>query len=313
MRKAFRFGVNVRSAASGHEWAEKARRIEALGYSTLTVPDHLADMLAPIPAAVAAADATTRLRVGANVLNNDLRHPVVVAREAATADLLTGGRFQLGLGAGHMKAEYDEAGLTFDPGAVRVARLAEAVTIIKALLRGERVTFAGHHYRIADHAVHPRPVQSPHPPILIGGNGRQLLTLAAREADIVGLTGITFAAGGTRPDVTSCRATAVDERVELLRTAADERFESLVLEALVQRVVLTRPAHDERRRVASEFGRDQLTPNEVLESPFTLIGSTEQLVDLLHARRERWGISSYTVFEPASELLAPVVARLTGR
>jgi alkanesulfonate monooxygenase SsuD/methylene tetrahydromethanopterin reductase-like flavin-dependent oxidoreductase (luciferase family) len=187
------------------------------------------------------------------------------------------------------------------------------VTIVKALLRGERVSFAGDHYRIADHAIHPRPVQSPHPPILIGGNGRQLLTLAAREADIVGLTGITFAAGGTRPDVTACRPTAVDERVALLRTAAAERFDFLVLEALVQRVVVTRPAHEERRRAAAEFTRGQLTPDEALESPFTLIGSIDQLADLLHARRERWGISSYTVFEPAAEILAPVVAQLHGR
>jgi probable F420-dependent oxidoreductase len=120
--RPFRFGVNMRSATSGREWAEKARRIEALGYTTLAVPDHLADMLAPIPAAIAAAAATTRLRVAANVLNNDLRHPVLVAREAATADFLSGGRFQLGLGAGHMKAEYDAVGMTFDRGAVRVAR-----------------------------------------------------------------------------------------------------------------------------------------------------------------------------------------------
>lgn len=313
MTKPFRFGVNVRSAASGREWAEKARRIEGMGYTTLGVPDHLAEMLAPIPAAIGAALATTRLRVGANVLNNDLRHPVLVAREAATADFLTGGRFQLGLGAGHMKAEYDEVGMTFDRGAVRVARLAETVTIVKALLRGERVTFAGHYYRIADHAIHPRPVQSPHPPILIGGNGRALLTLAAREADIVGLTGITFAAGGTRPDVTACRATTIDERLALIRSAAGDRFASVVLEALVQRVRITTSARDDRRAAIAEFARDQLTPDEALESPFTLIGSIEQLADLLHARRERWGISSFTVFEPAAETLAPLIAQLSGR
>ena len=159
----FSFGVNVRTAASAREWCDKARRIEELGYATLTVPDHLAEMLAPIPAALSAADATTRLRVGVNVLNNDLRHPVLVAREAATADLLTGGRFQLGLGAGHMKAEYAQAGLTFERGATRVARLTEAVTIVKALLRGERVTFAGRYYRVTDHVIHPKPVQRSRP------------------------------------------------------------------------------------------------------------------------------------------------------
>jgi probable F420-dependent oxidoreductase len=311
--KPFSFGVNVRSAVSARDWAEKARRVEELGYSTLTVPDHLAEMLAPMLAALGAAAATARLRVGTNVLNNDLRHPVLVAREAATADLLTGGRFQLGLGAGHMKSEYDEAGLTFERGAARVARLAEAVTIVKGLLRGERVTFAGRYYRVSGHAIHPKRVQVPHPPILIGGNGPRLLELAAREADIVGLTGITFAAGGTRPDLSAWRPRAVDERVTLVRTAAGQRFESLVLEALVQRVVITKPGDDHRRAAAAELTRGQLTPDGVLESPFVLIGSIEQLAELLQARRERWGISSYTVFEPAMELLAPVVARLSGR
>jgi probable F420-dependent oxidoreductase len=311
--KPFSFGVNVRSATSAGEWTAKARRIEDLGYSTLTVPDHLAEMLAPMLAALGAAAATTRLRVGTNVLNNDLRHPVLVAREAATADLLTGGRFQLGLGAGHMKSEYDEAGLTFERGAARVARLAEAVTIVKGLLRGERVTFAGRYYRVTDHAIHPKPVQVPHPPILIGGNGPRLLTLAAREADIVGLTGITFAAGGTQPDLSSWRAQAVDERVALVRTAAGARFAWLVLEALVQRVVITKPSDDERRAAAAAVTRGQLTPDEALDTPFALIGSLDQLVELLQARRERWGISSYTVFEPAVELLAPAVARLSAR
>jgi probable F420-dependent oxidoreductase len=309
----FSFGVNVRSAASARDWAQKARRVEELGYSTLTVPDHLAEMLAPMPASLAAAAVTTRLRVGTNVLNNDLRHPVLVAREAATADLLTGGRFQLGLGAGHMKSEYDAAGLTFERGASRVARLAEAVTIIKKLFRGERLTFAGRYYRVTDHALYPKPVQLPHPPILIGGNGPRLLDLAAHEADIVGLTGITFAAGGTQPDLSAWRAQGVDERVALVRMAAGQRLEHLVLEALVQRVVVTKPGADDRRAAAAELTRGQLSPDEVLESPFALIGSIEQLVDLLRARRERWGISSYTVFEPAVELLAPVVARLSGR
>jgi probable F420-dependent oxidoreductase len=311
--RPFTFGVNVRDAASRQEWIDKARKVEELGYATLTVPDHLAAMLAPIPAVMSAAAATTRLRVGTNVLNNDLRHPVVVAREAATADVLTDGRFQLGLGAGHIRAEYDEAGLTFERGAVRVERLAEAVRIVKALLRGERVTFAGRHYRVTDHTLHPRPVQRPHPPILIGGNGPRLLALAAREADIVGLSGITFAAGGTRPDLSAWKAPALDERVALIRAAAGDRFAGLELNALVQRVIVTKPGLEDRRAVAAELTRGQLTPDEVLASPFVLIGAAEQLAEQLQARRERWGISSYTVFEAGMELLAPVVARLGGR
>ena len=147
--KLFRFGVNVGRATSRAEWTEKARKLEDLGYSVLTVPDHLTDLLAPLPALVSAAEATTHLRVGTNVLNNDLRHPVLVAREAATVDLLTDGRFQLGLGAGHVQSEYDQAGLGFDAAGTRVARLAEAVTIIKGLFTGAPVTFAGQHYRFS--------------------------------------------------------------------------------------------------------------------------------------------------------------------
>src|ERR1700719_2985682 len=138
--KPFRFGVNVRSAESRAEWQAKARKIEALGYQILNLPDHLTDLLSPMPALVSAAEATTRLRVGTNVLNNDLRHPVLVAREAATIDLLTDGRFELGLGAGSIRSEYDEAGLRFDRGATRVDRLAEAVIVIKGLLKGEQTT-----------------------------------------------------------------------------------------------------------------------------------------------------------------------------
>src|SRR5438874_1863263 len=232
--KPFRFGISIWHVGSRAELADRARKIEALGYDTLSFPDHLTDRIAPLPALVTAANATTRLRVGTNVLNNDLRHPVVVAREAATVDLLTDGRLQLGLGAGWAQSEYDQAGLSFDAGATRVERLAEAVAIIKGLLEGEKVTFAGRHYRVTGHAIYPLPVQRPRPPILIGGNARRLLVLAAREADVVGLTGITFQRGGAQPDVATFRAAAVDERVEIIRKAAGERYDRLELSALVQ-------------------------------------------------------------------------------
>jgi probable F420-dependent oxidoreductase len=309
--KPFRFGVNVWRAGSRAEWADKARKLEDLGYYSLTVPDHLADLFAPVPALVSAAAATTSLRVGTNVLNNDFRHPVLVAREAATVDLLTDGRLQLGLGAGHMRSEYDQAGLPFDPGATRVERLVEAVAIVKGLLRGEPVTFAGRHYRVTDHTIHPRPLQRPHPPILIGGNGPRLLTLAAKEADIVGLSGITFRHGGVDPDLSGWRAGGVDERVRLVREAAGERYDLVELNALVQRVVVT----DDRRQAAEELANRwrQLSPEEILESPYVLIGAVDQLVEDLYARRERWDISSYVIFEPYIDAFAPVVARLAGR
>jgi probable F420-dependent oxidoreductase len=311
--RPFRFGVNVRQAKSLVEWREKARKIEGLGYSALTVPDHLTDLVAPIPALVSAAEATKHLRIGTNVLNNDLRHPVLVAREAATVDLLTDGRFELGLGAGSIRSEYDEAGLRFDRGAIRVDRLSEALTVIKGLLRGEEVTFAGRHYRVSGHAIAIHPVQKPHPPILIGGNGPRLLALAAREADIVGFSGITFQGGGASPpDLSGWRISGVEERLRLVReTAGEARFARLEFNALLQRVVLT----DRRRNAAEELTSrsTQLTADEILQSPYVLIGTVEQMVEKVLARRQRWGISYYTVHEPYLDAFAPVVARLAGK
>ena len=308
--KPFRFGVNVRTAGSGADWADKARKVEALGYSVLCVPDHLAELLAPLPALAAAAAATKHLRVGTAVLNNDFRHPVLLAREAATLDVLSDGRLELGLGAGHMQSEYEQVGLAFDPGATRVERLEEAVVIVKRLLEGEPVTSGGRHYRVTGHTIHPRPIQRPRPPVFIGGNAPRLLTVAAREADIVGLTGITFRRGGKEPDVSDFRASVVDERVRLVRETAGDR--SLELNALVQRVIVT----DDRRKAAEELavGRwAQLRPEEILESPYVLVGTEDRIVEDLQARRERWGISYVTTHELFMDALAPIVARLVGR
>jgi len=309
--KPFRFGVNVRTAGSHAEWAEKARKVERLGYSVLLVPDHLAELLAPFPALAGAAAATTRLRVGTAVLNNDFRHPVLTAREAATLDVLSDGRLELGLGAGHMQSEYEAAGLGFDPGATRVERLAEAVVVVKRLLEGEAVTYTGTHYRVTGHTIHPRPVQRPRPPIFIGGNAPRLLTVAAREADIVGLTGIAFRGGGKEPDVADFRAASVDDRVRLVRETAGARYDQVELNALVQRVIVT----DERWKAANELATGrwaQLTPDEILASPYALVGTADQMVDDLRARRERWGISYIMTHEPFMDALAPVVARLAG-
>jgi probable F420-dependent oxidoreductase len=311
--RPFRFGMHVGPAQSRAEWRETARKVEDLGYDTLTLPDHLADLVAPMPALVSAAEATRHLRIGTNVLNNDLRHPVLVGREAAAIDLLTDGRFELGLGAGSIRSEYDETGLRFDRGAVRVDRLAEAVTVIKGLLTGEQVTFTGRHYRISGHRIAPLPVQKPHPPLLIGGNGPRLLALAAREADIVGFSGITFKKGGAAPpDLSGWRVSGVDERVRLVRAVAGEdRFAHLELNALVQQVVVT----NERRRAAEELTRraTQLSADEILQSPYVLIGTVDQIVEDLLARRQRWGLSYYSIRESYMDAFAPVVARLAGK
>jgi probable F420-dependent oxidoreductase len=308
--RPFRFGVNALVAGSAAEWIALARRLEELGYSTLCLPDHLTDRLAPLPALATAAAVTSQLRIGTVVLNNDFRHPVVLAREAATVDMLSEGRLELGLGAGYMKTEYEQAGMRFDRGGVRVDRLGETVTIVTRLFEGEPVTFRGRHYQVSEHTIHPRPVQRPRPPILIGGNGPRLLTLAATEADIVALSGITFGGGGLQRDMAGFRADGVDERVRLVREAAGARFEQLELSALVQRVTVT----EDRRGAAEELAqrRPGLTVEDILESPFVLLGSIDEIVDQLVARRRRWGISYYVVFRPAVDVFAPIVDRLTG-
>jgi probable F420-dependent oxidoreductase len=308
--KPFRFGVSVASASSRADWLAKARRVQELGYSTLLTPDHLADVLPPLGALVAAAQATDELRVGTLVLNNDLRHPVLLAREAAALDLLTDGRLELGIGAGHMRSEYEETGLTFDPSSVRIERLAEAVTIIKNLLTGQKVSFEGRHYVLKEHQIYPLPVQKPHPPMLIGGNGSKLLSVAARAADIVGLTGLTHRRGGARMDLSAFTATAAADRVAFIREVAAERFDGLELNALVQSVVVTDDRQSAAQKIAERL--TGLAPEEVLETPYLLVGTIEQIVDSLQARRERLGISYYVVFEPALEAFAAVVTRLAG-
>jgi probable F420-dependent oxidoreductase len=311
MMKPFRFGVTLGRAPSRAAWVDKARKLEALGYAVLTVPDHLADFFAPFPALVSAAEATTHLQVGTNVLNNDFRHPVLVAREAATVDLLTEGRLQLGVGAGYMQAEYNEAGFRFESGGRRVERLAEAVRIIKGLFTGAPVTFVGQHYQVTRHQLQPLPVQRPQPPLLIGGNGPRLLTLAAQEADIVGLTGITFRPGGTGPELSGWTVAGLEERLQRIRAAAGARYDRLELHALVQRVEVT-----EHRRIAAEDLANrwpQLSPAAILQSPFVLLGTVEQIVEDLQMRRERWGFSYYGLFERDMDTFAPVAARLAGQ
>jgi probable F420-dependent oxidoreductase len=309
--KPFRFGVSVRSAESRTEFAPRARQIEDLGFSTLLIPDHLLACLPPFVPLMSAADATTTLRVGTFVINNDFRHPVLLAREAAALDMLSGGRLELGLGAGHMQSEYTEAGIPYDPASVRVERLAEAVTIVKGLLAGEAVTFKGQHYQVTGHQAFPPAVQQPRPPILIGGNGLKLLSLAAREAEIVGFAGLRHRKGGTEVDISGFQAAAVDERVAWVRSEAGARFDDLELNVLTQRAIVT----DDREQAAAELSAQwpALSPEDVLETPFVLMGTVEQIVETLQARRERWGFSYYVIWDTHAEEMAPVVARLNGR
>jgi len=304
-RHPFRFGIHMTGRiASRSEWETKARWAESLGYDILYVPDHFLSQLAYAPLLAAAAVATTTLRIGTFVLDNDFRHPAIVAADAAMLDLLSDGRFELGLGAGWLRADYDRAGIPFDRGGVRLDRLAEGVRIIKGILAGEAVTFAGAHYTVADLEGLVRPVQRPHPPLLIGGGGRRMLTFAAQEADIVSIIMRSLPEGGLDPT-----DQGVDEKLGWIRQAAGERFDTLELNMLIQRVVVTDDPEREAAALAAEWGG---TKETILGSPYVLVGNIAELCETLRGRRARNGISYISVLERDSDAFAPVVARLAG-
>lgn len=307
----YRFGVQIAEAASSTAWKAKARQAEALGYDMLLMPDHFGGQFAVSSALAVVAEATTTLRIGTFVLQNDLRHPALVAMEAATLDVLSDGRFELGLGAGgSLVADYERTGLPFDPHGTRVGRLEESLRIIKGLFAEGPLTFAGRHYAITDLEGLPKPVQRPHPPLLVGGGGPRVLSLAAREADIVSILPPMLVGGG-RFRMEACTAAAVSEQVELIRHHAGTRFPALELNILVQRVVMT----DDVRQASEELSHQwsPLTPEEVRETPYLLIGTVDGIESTLRARRDCWGISYMVIFERDMETFAPVVARLGGQ
>lgn len=309
MPRPFRFGVQASAAPDRAAWITLARRAEDLGFSTLTAADHFDDQLAPTPALMAAADATTTLRIGALVYANDYRHPVVLAKEAATLDLLSDGRLELGMGAGWMTTDYVKAGIALDPPGTRVDRLTEAVAVVKALLGDEPVEFTGEHYEIRGLHGTPKPVQRPHPPILIGGGGRRVLSLAAREADIVGLN-FNLAHGQIDASVgADGTADHTADKVAWIREAAGDRFDDLELQVRVHLAVLTDDREALAEQLAPGFG---LTPKAALASPHALAGTIGQIIDDLEARRERLGISYIGLSADAMDAMAPVVARLAG-
>ena len=305
----FRFGLQVLAADSRTALVERARRAEDLGFSILQTADHLDELLPPLVTLATVAGATTTLRVGTLVLNNDLRHPVVLAREAAAVDLLSDGRLELGIGAGHSEPEYRSAGLPFDPPGVRIDRLAESLALLDGLLAGDEVTVAGAHYTVTGARVFPRPVQQPRPPLLVGGGGRRVLALAARAADVVGLTGTGPTRADGRQHVPSHWAPgAVDAQVDHVRAAAAAAGRSTPeIHALIQVVAVT----DDRRSALERIQPHvpELSLEDLEGTPYLLVGTLDAIVEQLQAARERWGISYVTVRD---EALAPVVARLAG-
>jgi probable F420-dependent oxidoreductase len=309
--RPFRFGVMFHNAGTKQVLTEKARRVEDLGYSTFLLPDHLDQSFGALPALAVAAEATTRLRLGTLVLANDFRHPVQLAKDIAMLDLLSGGRFELGLGAGWRQREYEQAGIPYDSTPVRINRLAEALQILIGLFADGTFAFAGEFYTVVDLDGQPKPAQQPHPPILVGGGGKRILSLAAREADVVSIIPRARPKGSGQQSADWSTATEVATRQKLywIREAAGDRFAALELNAMVYAVVVADDRHAAASRLADRF---DLTQEEVIASPNVLVGSIEQMVDDLRRRRDEFGISYITVPEHFMEPFVPVMERLVG-
>jgi probable F420-dependent oxidoreductase len=315
--RPFRFGVLCEQMGTQHDWVTKACQIEDAGYATLLIRDHFVgepfgDQFAPLVALMAAADATTTLRVGNLVLANDYRHPVILAKEAATLDMLSHGRFELGLGAGWAKHEYEQAGISFDAPGVRVSRLEEALQVLKGLWAPGPLTFSGTSYTIDHLDGFPKPVQRPHPPILVGAGGKRMLALAAREATIIGFLTGDYSTGVEVDEPLKRLGAAVAQKIAWVRQAAGERFGDLELSMMVT-TLRSEDQHRAAEHLAAERGWSNISAEDVLDMPSIVIGSVEQMVEQLYRRRERFGFSYYIVTDRHMQTLAPVVAQLAGQ
>jgi probable F420-dependent oxidoreductase len=306
--RKFRFGIAGR-AQTHTGWQDFARQAEDLGFSTLVVPDHFSAQMAPLPAVISAAAVTSRLRFGTNVLDNDFRHPALLAKEVATVDVLTDGRFELGIGAGWSPSDYSQTGIPFERGSVRFERLQEAVHIITASFGAEPVTFTGKHYSMTELNVLPKPMQRPRPPLLLGASRPRMLAYAGQVADIIGLEDQQW----PQRDLNAARipvANAADQ-VTIVREASGARFDQIEFSILLARIVITDTPREAAADMASTLG---LSVEQVLESASILIGSIDSIVEQLEERRDRIGISYPVVFQQAAleAGFARVVARLAG-
>ncbi len=307
--RPFRFGVQYSNAESPQAWRAEARKLEDLGYSTLFIPDHFGDEWGPIVALTVAAEATTTLRVGSLVLDNDYRHPLVLAKECATLDLVSEGRLEVGLGAGWMRSDYDQSGIAYDAPGTRVSRMAEGVQLLKRFWSGEVVSFSGEFYEISEATCLPVPHTPGGPPVIIGGGSPRVLRLAVEHADIIGVnpslaSGTVDAAtiAGTSPE-------AYRERIGWIRQAAGERFDDLELQSLVFLAQIGRPQAVIAEEMSALMG---YSAEQVATSSTVLIGTEDEIVETLERRREELGFSYWVLHRGDVEAFAPVVARLAG-
>jgi probable F420-dependent oxidoreductase len=306
--RPFRFGIQASTSATRSAWVDLAQRTEALGYSVLTMPDHFGGQLAPLPAMTTALNVTTTLRTCALVHDNDYKHPVVLAKELATMDVLSDGRVEIGLGAGWEKSDYDQSGITYDTPGVRIDRFVEGLHIIQQAMRPGPFSFQGTHYTITDYDGLPKPVQTL-PPVLIGGGGKRVLGIAAREADIVGINPSMHAGVVNAATFGEMAVDAVDTKVAIVKEAAGDRWDDIELNIRAFLVNVTDDGAAAREKLGAALG----VPVEMLESsPFALVGAPSELIERLIERRERWGFSYVIVGQGDVDKFAPVVAALAG-
>lgn len=305
--KPFRFGIQFAGASSRSQWREQAIRAEALGYDVLVMPDHFGGQLAVGPALAVVAEATAALRISTLVLQNDLRHPALVAMEAASLDVLSDGRFELGLGAGgSWMPDYEWTGIPFGAPGERVERLEEALHVIKGLFTEGPFSFAGKHYAITDFDGRPKPLQRPQLPILIGGGGPRLLSLAAMEADIISIFPRMLPAGGHFRDDEISRS-AFARKIELIRSVAGKRFDEIELNVLTQAVIVTDDRDVELESLAKQWN---IPAVNLADSPQILVGTVAQIADHLRAIRSKLGISYFVIFGQYMDSFARVIDSL---
>ena len=319
--RPFRFGYTGGQSSKRAKLLESARTVEALGYSTYGLADHFVRPFAPLVAGQAVADATTTLRVTQTVLAQDFREPAVLAKELATLDVLSEGRLQVGLGAGWLQQEYEDASMRFDSASVRIARLEETAIVLKGLFADEPFTFSGEHYSVNALQGRPTPIQRPRPPIMIGGGGRKVLSVAARHADIVQLMP-SNRGGRTSLDPSQFSAPAIEEKVGWIRDAAGGRFDDIELSAqLLECAVTDQPEQylsDLADRIAGVVermggGRIDLGQDDLRRSPIVAVGTLDDVCQQLVETRERYGISYFTApIDARPEVLGPVIERLAG-
>ena len=309
MIRSFRFSVQASAPRPAAEWRELGRRAEDLGYSALSVSDHLDAEMAPLIALAVTAEATRDLRLTTLVLGNDFRHPLFLAKQAATLDLLSDGRLELGLGAGWKTTDYDQSGIALDSPGVRIDRLAESVEILKRCFAEGSFDYDGEHYTVRGHDGQPTCIQSPHPPFLLAGGGRRMLSLAAREADIVGVN--ANMAAGVIDERAGATATveATDEKLGWIREAAGDRFDDIELQTRVHMSQITDDPIGLAELMAPALGLDA---EAALASPHVLVGSVGQCVETLLAWRERWGLTYIGLNEDSMVDFGPVVEALDG-